>query len=85
MMPHRKLGLLTIPVIVCCVLLVMTQQQSSHLGTVRFPISCHAESQVAFNRAMALLHGGWVQEASQGFAVLTETDPDCAMAYWGSP
>ena len=40
-------------------------------------------SQEAFNRALYLLHGAWVQEACNGFAVLTETDPDCAMAYWG--
>ncbi|MGH8067278.1 MAG: hypothetical protein ACRERE_18995 [Candidatus Entotheonellia bacterium] len=61
----------------------MTQQQRSHLGTVHFPISCRAESQAAFNRAMALLHSAWVQEANNEFAALTETDPNCAMAYWG--
>lgn len=61
----------------------MTQQRTEHLGTVHFPISCRADSQAAFNRAMSLLHGAWVQEARNGFAVLTETDPNCAMACWG--
>jgi tetratricopeptide (TPR) repeat protein len=83
MMRRRQLWLLTIPIIVCSALVAMTQQQHSHLGTVHFPISCRAESQAAFNRAMALLHGAWVQEANNEFAALTETDPNCAMAYWG--
>jgi tetratricopeptide (TPR) repeat protein len=81
-MRRPQLWLLTIPIIVCSALVAMRQQQRSHLGTVHFPISCPAESQVAFNRAMALLHGAWVQEANNEFAALTETDPNCAMAYW---
>ena len=82
-MRRRQLWLLTIPIIVCSALVAMTQQQRSQLGTVHFPISCRAESQAAFNRAMALLHGAWVQEANNEFAALTETDPNCVMAYWG--
>ena len=69
---RRHLWLLTIPIMVCCALVATRQQQTSHLGTVHFPISCRAESQAAFNRAISLLYGAWVQEASQGFAVLTE-------------
>jgi tetratricopeptide (TPR) repeat protein len=83
MMRRRHLWLLTIPIIVFCALIAMTQQQTDQLGIVHFPISCRAESQAAFNRAISLLHGAWVQEASQGFAALTESDSDCAMAYWG--
>ena len=82
-MRRRQLWLPMVPIIVCCALVAMTHQQTSHLGTVHFPVSCRAESQAAFNRALALLHGAWVQEASKGFARLTETEPECAMAYWG--
>jgi tetratricopeptide (TPR) repeat protein len=82
-MRHRQLWLLTTPAIVCCALVAMTQQQTGHLGSVHFPISCRAGSQAAFNRALALLHSAWVQEASEAFALLTETDPECAMAHWG--
>ena len=82
-MRRHQLWLLTIPIIVCGALGAMMQQQTSHVGTVHFPISCRAESQAAFGHAMTLLHAAWVQEARQGFAVLTKTDPGCAMAYWG--
>jgi tetratricopeptide (TPR) repeat protein len=83
MMRRRQLWPLTILIIVCCALVAMTQQQTRHLGTVHFPISCRSESQAAFNRALALLHSAWVQEARKGFALLTETDPECAVACWG--
>jgi hypothetical protein len=83
MMRRPHLWLLAILAMVCSALLAMTQPQGSLLGTVHFPVSCRAESQAAFNRALTLLHGAWVQEASQGFVALTATDPDCAMAYWG--
>jgi hypothetical protein len=81
-MRHRQLWLPIIPIIVCSALVAMTQQRSQ-LSSVHFPISCRAESQAAFNRAMALLHGAWVEEANHEFATLTKADPDCAMAYWG--
>ena len=82
-MRRRHQWLLTIPIIVFCALIAMKQQRIEQLGTFHFPISCRADSQAAFNRAMSLFHGAWVQEARKGFAGLTETDPDCAMAYWG--
>jgi tetratricopeptide (TPR) repeat protein len=37
----------------------------------------------AFNRAVAELHSFWFPEARAGFERVLETDPDCAMAYWG--
>jgi len=53
------------------------------VGTVHFSISCNAEVQPPFNRAVALLHSFWFQEANKGFSSVTEMDPDCAMGYWG--
>ncbi|MBI3303482.1 MAG: hypothetical protein HYZ72_15570 [Deltaproteobacteria bacterium] len=53
------------------------------VGTVHFPISCNAEVQQPFERAVALLHSFWFQEANKGFVSVTQMDPDCAMGYWG--
>jgi hypothetical protein len=53
------------------------------VGTVHFPISCKAEVRQPFERAVALLHSFWFEEAGKGFTAVTETDPDCAMGYWG--
>jgi tetratricopeptide (TPR) repeat protein len=54
------------------------------LGTVHFPVSCSAEAQAQFQRAVALLHSFWWQEAAKAFTAVTQTDPSCAMSYWGS-
>src|SRR5262245_18034526 len=53
------------------------------VGTVHFPISCKAEVQQPFERAVALLHSFWFEEAGKGFTAVTEMDPNCAMGYWG--
>jgi tetratricopeptide (TPR) repeat protein len=53
------------------------------VGTVHFPISCKAEVQQPFERAVALLHSFWFEEAGKGFTAVIEMDPDCAMGYWG--
>jgi hypothetical protein len=50
---------------------------------VHFPISCKAEVQQPFERAVALLYSFWFEEAGKGFTSVTEMDPDCAMGYWG--
>ncbi len=53
------------------------------VGTVHFPISCSAAVQQPFERAVALLHSFWFEEAGKGFTSVTEMDPNCAMGYWG--
>jgi tetratricopeptide (TPR) repeat protein len=53
------------------------------LGEVHFPISCTREAQDEFNRAVAILHSFWYEEAVKAFTAVTETDPGCAMGYWG--
>jgi tetratricopeptide (TPR) repeat protein len=53
------------------------------LGRVEFPVSCNAEAQQRFERAMALLHSFWWSEAQRAFDAVVEADPNCAMAYWG--
>jgi hypothetical protein len=52
-------------------------------GSVSFEISCKAELQPEFNRAVALLHSFWHSEAQRVFERVAAADPNCAMAYWG--
>jgi tetratricopeptide (TPR) repeat protein len=53
------------------------------LGTVSFKISCKPRVQAYFNRAVALLHSFWLDEAERTFMQVSIADPDCAMAFWG--
>jgi tetratricopeptide (TPR) repeat protein len=57
---------------------------AERLGRVEFPISCNAEAQARFERALALLHSFWWTEAGRAFEAVAEADPTCAMAYWGT-
>jgi tetratricopeptide (TPR) repeat protein len=50
---------------------------------VDFPVSCAAAAQPEFNRAVALLHSFFYEEARRSFAAVAEQDPKCAMAQWG--
>src|SRR5947209_20016980 len=45
------------------------------LGKVRFPVSCSAAAQPQFERAVALLHSFWYEEAVKAFTSVTTTDP----------
>jgi tetratricopeptide (TPR) repeat protein len=58
----------------------MTMEQ---LGQVHFPISCTAKSQVPFERGIALLHSFGYTLAQQQFQTIADSDPNCAMAFWG--
>ena len=53
------------------------------LGTVDFAVSCNAEAQAQFQRAVAIQHSFWFEEAGKAFTTVTVTDPGCAMGYWG--
>jgi hypothetical protein len=52
------------------------------LGTVHFPTSC-TSAQADFERAVALLHSFWYEEALKAFTEVTTKDPSCAIGYWG--
>ncbi|MEX1998530.1 MAG: hypothetical protein WD934_02510 [Gemmatimonadales bacterium] len=56
---------------------------AEQLGRVTFPISCAEPVRAPFERAMALLHSFWWDEARNAFAALGEADPACGMAWWG--
>src|SRR5690242_14553183 len=53
------------------------------LGEVSFPVSCDPAVQQRFDRAVAILHSFWYEEAAGAFAAVAEADPGCAMAQWG--
>jgi len=55
----------------------------ARLGSVSFQTSCQPQVQADFNRAVALLHSFWLDEAERTFMKVAIADPDCAMAYWG--
>ena len=53
------------------------------VGTVELRTSCRPEAQASFDRATALLHSFFYEEARRGFAEVEAKDPGCAMAHWG--
>lgn len=56
---------------------------SEKLGKVNFATSCSKPAQEKFNRAVALLHSFWYDEAEKAFNDVAQTDPKCTMSYWG--
>jgi predicted Zn-dependent protease len=60
-----------------------TPEASEKLGRVNFTVSCNAQAQRQFNRAVAWLHSFEYEEAEKAFTEVTATDPRCAMGYWG--
>ncbi len=53
------------------------------IGRVRFPTSCRAAAQPAFERGVALLHSFWYEEAGRAFRDAGAADTACTMAWWG--
>ena len=56
--------------------------ESPVLGDVNFPTSCRDVAD-EFTLAIALLHSFGYEESRRAFEAVLETDPACAMAYWG--
>jgi hypothetical protein len=83
MMKTHRLWMYTILIALFWVANVLAQAQSEQLGRVHFPVSCGAAAQTQFDRAVALLHSFWYEEAVKAFTEVTKTDPHCAMGYWG--
>ena len=76
-------NVLAISVLVAFVASFVVADEAEKIGQVRFPISCAPAVQKPFERAVALLHSFWYLEAAKAFTHVTQTDPDCAIAYWG--
>lgn len=58
-------------------------EPAEKIGQAAFPISCKKTVQKSFDRGVNLLHSFWYQEAEQAFTSVIQTDPNCAMGYWG--
>jgi tetratricopeptide (TPR) repeat protein len=56
---------------------------AGQLGSVHLQVSCSADGQRQFDRALAMLHNFWYPQGLEAFTAITTTEPDCAMAYWG--
>jgi tetratricopeptide (TPR) repeat protein len=56
---------------------------AEELGRVQFQTSCTAQAQAQFERALAMLHSFFFPETIKAFSAVAETDPSCAIAYWG--
>ncbi len=59
------------------------QHADHRLGAVNFPVTCSAQAQAEFNRAVALLHHMTYPQAREAFGRVAAIDPRCAMAHWG--
>ena len=86
---RRKIAFLFIGFL-CAISLAIAEehQHGDHhakedLGTVHFAVSCTPDAQARFDHAAALLHSFWYAESEKAFHTVAETDPQCAMAYWG--
>src|SRR5689334_527126 len=53
------------------------------VGKVSFPISCAPAVQKPFELGVALLHSFEYEPAETQFKQVAQSDPQCAMAYWG--
>jgi len=53
------------------------------LGRVLFKTSCSADAQKQFERALAMQHSFFFPETVKAFNAIPQTDPSCAIAYWG--
>src|SRR5947207_1898956 len=53
------------------------------LGRVLFKTSCSPDAQKQFERALAMLHSFFFPETIKAFSGVPQTDPSCAIAYWG--
>lgn len=56
---------------------------SEKLGTVHFETSCTPAAQEQFDRAITRLHSFFYPDSVKAFTAVAETDPKCAIAYWG--
>jgi tetratricopeptide (TPR) repeat protein len=84
-MKPNKLFLVVALIAFAYVSLGKTQERATEkLGKVHFPVSCSAVAQEQFDRAVALLHSFWLDEAAKAFAAIAQVDPGCAMAHWGT-
>ncbi len=55
----------------------------SQFGDVSFSFYCKYATREMFDTGLSLLHSFEYEEAEKAFVQVIDTDPNCAMAYWG--
>src|SRR5688572_14250842 len=60
-----------------------TGEPPEKLGRVVFPTGCGPAVQPRVERAVALLHSFWYEEAEKAFGEVATADSGCAMGHWG--
>jgi len=60
-----------------------TAEDGSKIGTVVLATTCSEKVEDDLERGLALLHSMTYEESGTAFRAATETDPGCAMGYWG--
>src|SRR5437870_11397504 len=84
MSPTNVLRVAALPWLLCSSSMASARGAGGEkLGSVTFPVSCTPAASQQFARAVALLHSFWYEEALKAFTEVTDTDPSCAMAFWG--
>src|SRR5271170_6729440 len=61
----------------------MLSGSTENYGQVHFPISCSAQAQQQFEKALAMLHSFHFPATGRAFTAIATAEPDCAMAWWG--
>ena len=59
------------------------KSKGEKLGRVLFKTSCSPQAQKEFEIALARLHSFHFPETVRAFTAIPQTDPTCAIAYWG--
>ncbi|MGZ8467379.1 MAG: hypothetical protein ACXWXT_17685, partial [Candidatus Binatia bacterium] len=83
MNPNKFFISVTASLILFTSIVIAQEKATEKLGRVQFLVSCTAAAQKQFDQALGALHSFWYEEALRMFTAVTESDPGCAMGYWG--
>src|SRR5256712_1433390 len=61
----------------------LAHDEREGFGKVLFKTSCTPQAQKEFERALAQLHSFDFPDTVKSFAAIPQTDPGCAISYWG--
>jgi len=61
----------------------LTAPEGASVGKVDFKVTCDESVQEEFNYALGLMHNMMYVSSRETFEKIIETDPECAMGYWG--
>lgn len=66
-----------------CSLVLAAVSPAATVGVVDFKVTASPKTQACFNRAVAMLHNFWFEEARETFEGCAAADPGFQMAWWG--